>query len=135
MRTFDTGATKDTDDNKLDYEGFLSPLVLERFSEFMHEHCIQADSKLRPSDNWKKGIPFDAYMKSMFRHFMEVWKSHRYPRLQINQQEELCALLFNVQGYLHQLLNDENYLFDRISEKSENTGNLESVTFPGIGDI
>jgi len=29
IRQFTTGATRDTSDGKLDYEGFISPLVLE----------------------------------------------------------------------------------------------------------
>jgi hypothetical protein len=104
MREFETGATRDEDDDKLDYEGFLSPLVLSRYAEYMHAHRIQADGSLRTSDNWQAGIPLDAYMKSMFRHFMDVWVEHRNPIDPESQEEALCALLFNVQGYLHELL-------------------------------
>jgi hypothetical protein len=107
MRTFETGATRDSDIEKLDYEGFLSPLVLERFARYMHAHRIQADGSLRDSDNWQKGIPFDAYMKSAWRHFMEVWREHRTPWTPETSgvvEEALCALLFNIQGYLHELL-------------------------------
>lgn len=101
MRKFTTGATRDNDETKLDYEGFLSPLVLERFAEYMHKHRKQADGQLRASDNWQKGIPKEAYMKSMWRHFFSVWKSYRLGEL---KEEELCALLFNVQGLLHEEL-------------------------------
>ena len=104
MRTFDTGATRDTDQGKLDYEGFLSPLVLRRFAEYMHKHRLQADGALRASDNWQKGIPMDAYMKSGWRHFMEWWTLHRNPNTVGDMEEALAALLFNVQGYLHELL-------------------------------
>ena len=38
MRTFDTGATRDTNTDKPDYEGFLSPLVIERYGQFMMKH-------------------------------------------------------------------------------------------------
>ncbi len=107
VRKFDTGATRDDDESKMDYEGFLSPLVLAEYARYMHTHRLQADGKLRASDNWQKGIPRDAYMKSMFRHFMDVWRAHRQhgadpgsPR----QMEALCALLFNVFGYLHEEL-------------------------------
>lgn len=107
MREFETGATRDTDDGKYDYEGFLSPLVLERFGEYMHKHRIQADGTLRDSDNWQKGIPFVAYMKSGWRHFMEWWTLHRSGEADTDEiQEALCALMFNVQGYLHELLKD-----------------------------
>lgn len=109
MRTFDTGATRDTDNGKYDYEGFLSPLVIERFGEYMHKHRKQADGALRDSDNWQKGMPLDAYMKSMWRHFLDVWKIHRgYAAVtdgkQIGIEEALCCVLFNVMGYLHEEL-------------------------------
>ena len=103
VRAFDTGATRNADTGKFDYEGFLSPLVLERFAQYMHKHRHQADGQLRDSDNWQKGIPFDAYMKSMFRHFMDVWCHHRgLPLAKEPLEEALCALLFNVMGYLHE---------------------------------
>jgi hypothetical protein len=69
VRTFSTGATRDTDEGKLDFEGFLSPTVLKAFAEYMHEKRKMPDGSLRDSDNWQRGIPVDAYMKSMWRHF------------------------------------------------------------------
>lgn len=102
VRTFDTGATRDTDDGKLDFEGFLSPLALEAFAQYMHKHREQADGTLRASDNWQRGMDDSVYMKSMFRHFFAVWKGHRAgAALSI---DDLCALLFNVQGLLHETL-------------------------------
>jgi hypothetical protein len=105
VREFDTGATRDTDHDKMDYEGFLSPLVLAEFARYMHKHRVQADGTLRDSDNWQKGIPLDAYMKSMFRHFMELWAGHRDDhKSNAELLEALMALMFNVQGYAHELL-------------------------------
>ena len=102
IRKFNTGATRDTAEDKLDYDGFLSPLAVRRFAEYMHKNRLQTDGSLRDSDNWQKGIPQDVYMKSMWRHFMSVWEGHR--GLSNNQIEDLCALMFNVQGMLHELL-------------------------------
>jgi hypothetical protein len=99
-RAFVTGATRDQDVDKYDYEGFLAPGVLERFAEYMHKHRLQLDGTLRDSDNWQRGIPRDAYMKSAWRHFMAVWAGHRTG--QVND-EDLCALMFNVMGYLFEL--------------------------------
>lgn len=115
MRHFDTGATRDSDDGKLDFEGFFDPLVLRRFGEYMNEHRVQADGELRDSDNWQKGIPLDAYMKSMLRHVMDVWTLHRGTDVKgpdghvITLEEALCAVLFNVQGYLHQLIEEQRW--------------------------
>jgi hypothetical protein len=106
VRTFDTGATRDADLDKIDYEGFLSPLVLERYGQYMHQHRKQSDGKLRASDNWQKGIPITAYMKSKFRHFMDTWKwVRRTPNLpKASLEDSLCAELFNTSGLLHEVL-------------------------------
>lgn len=112
MREFDSGATRDTDVEKLDFEGFLSPLVLERFAEYMNEHRVQSDGQLRESDNWQKGMPLSVYMKSMWRHFFDVWKMHRYDEGDAPLEEALCALLFNVQGYLHEKLKNPRRVSD-----------------------
>lgn len=108
-REFETGATRDTDEGKLDYEGFLSPLVLERFARYMHKNREMSDGSLRASDNWQKGIPKDAYIKSAYRHFFEWWRDHRdiadgkfVPRERL--EEALCALMFNTMGYLFEEL-------------------------------
>ena len=103
MREFETGATRDTEDEKLDFEGFLSPLVLSRYAEYMHKHR-QTPEGFRSSDNWQKGIPFDVYMKSLWRHFMDVWGAHRDVGTGVDMEEALCAMLFNVSGYLHEML-------------------------------
>lgn len=115
-RVFVTGASRDTDEGKLDYEGFLSSLVIQRFARYMHENRKMKDGSYRDSDNWQKGMPLDAYMKSMWRHFMEVWAIHRdigvngdLDALREDQERALCALLFNVQGYLHELLVKREY--------------------------
>ena len=107
-RTFDTGATRDQDTTKFDYEGFLSPLALTCFAAYMHAHRVQSDGTLRNSDNWQKGIPLESYMKSMWRHLMTVWMHHReVPKVKDeweSQEEALCGVIFNAQGYLHEIM-------------------------------
>jgi hypothetical protein len=112
-REFSTGATRDLDANKLDFEGFLSPLVEERFAEHMHKARKMPDGTMRASDNWQLGIPVDVYMKSMWRHFFAVWKLHRGLKVveivngvevEKDLETELCALKFNVSGMLHETL-------------------------------
>ena len=104
MRTFESGATRDSDETKLDYEGFLSPLVIDRYAQYMHKHRKQADGKLRASDNWQQGIPMSAYMKSMWRHFMDVWRQWRGLKGEDTFEDSLCALIFNASGMLHEQL-------------------------------
>lgn len=113
-RTFESGATRDVDTDKLDYEGFLSPLVLEEFAKYMHEHRHMKDGSLRASDNWKQGIPQSVYLKSLVRHMMDVWLlggGHEVVRPEDgsrpNLKEALLAVMFNAMGYLHELLRNE----------------------------
>ena len=103
IRAFATGAIRDTDKGKLDYEGFLSPLVLKRYAEHMHAARKMADGTMRESDNWQMGIETDVYMKSMWRHFFAVWKTHRGWDTD-DIEAELCALIFNASGMLHEIL-------------------------------
>lgn len=111
MRQFSTGATRNCDKNKNDYEGFLSPLFLEAFGDYMHSHRIQADGEMRASDNWQKGIELPVYIKSLWRHFFDLWKIHRGLKAfspedghDVTAEEACCAMMFNVQGYCHEML-------------------------------
>lgn len=110
MRVSETGATRNVDTHKNDYEGFLSPTVIQAFGDYMHSHRKQADGNLRDSDNWQKGLKPEWYMKSMWRHFLDVWSIHRdiarfdETGKEIDIVEALCATLFNVQGMLHEEL-------------------------------
>jgi hypothetical protein len=107
LRTFSTGATRDDDADKLDYEGFLSPVVLERYARYMNAHRRQQDGTLRDSDNWQRGIPRAQYVKSLWRHFMDVLLVTRgWPDKATTKslEEALCAVLFNAMGLLHEIL-------------------------------
>lgn len=123
MRKFETGATRNVDTNKYDYEGFFSPLVLRRRAQFMHEHRVQADGQLRDSDNWQKGIPLNEYMKSLYRHFVELWLLHRgFPAYDengksVDLENALTALLFNGEGYLHEHLKARECLVPQPAKK------------------
>ena len=115
VREFGSGATRDSEYGKLDYEGFISPIALERYAEYLNMHRVQSNGQLRSSDNWQKGMPLTVYMKSMWRHFMDVWKLHRgygpiYDRKTgsiITRDEALCAVIFNAFGQLHEILKHE----------------------------
>lgn len=82
-------------------------MVMQRYFEYMHKHRIQPDGELRDSDNWQRGIPKDAYMKSGWRHFMDWWMEHRGHESRDDIEEALCALIFNAMGYLHEHLKNE----------------------------
>ena len=105
MREFETGANRDLDDTKLDLEGFLCPAVLQRFGEYMHKKRETA-AGVRDSDNWQKGMPLEVYMKSLFRHFHNLWLNHRGIG-QTDIEEDLCGIMFNTMGYLHEILKEK----------------------------
>ena len=103
-RTFNTGATRDTDEGKLDWEGFIAPLWMQRFAEYMHTNRTQVDGDLRDADNWQKGMPRRQYMKSLIRHTWNLWMEWRGQRRGRLLLELLCAIHFNVQGLGYELL-------------------------------
>lgn len=107
IRQYETGATRDTDHDKLKYEGFISPLVEKRFAEYMHVHRKQPDGNLRAPDNWQKGIPLADYADSLVRHVQD-FRLHAdgFAAEAVSQDIEdvLCAIRFNVDGYLFEIL-------------------------------
>lgn len=106
IRTFDTGATRSPLSDKLFYSRFMDSLVIKRYCEYLQKHRVQTDGNVREPDNWKQGIPTDSYMGSMHRHFMDVWLHSQGHAREMSEDIEtaLCALLFNVQGMLFELL-------------------------------
>lgn len=106
MRTFDTGASRNLEEGKLDFEGFLSPLALKAYAEYMNRNRTMANGQTRDSDNWQKGMPKDVYMKSMYRHFFDVWSNHRGIETDEDMNTNLCAVLFNAMGLLHENLKE-----------------------------
>lgn len=123
MRNFESGATRDNDTGKLDYEGFLSPLVLKRYAEYLNKHRTQSDGKLRDSDNWQ-GLfgekHFDVCMKSALRHFVDWWMEHREGSgSETGIEEAICAVMFNAQAYLFKILKDNKAAEEIIKKYSD----------------
>jgi len=104
MRKFKTGATRDIDDNKIEPAGYMHPLVIKRYSEYMLKHQIQSDGNKRDSNNWQKGIPKDVYMHSGWRHFLDWWLEHNKEKSRDGLEDALCGMLFNTMGYLYEVI-------------------------------
>ena len=103
IRTFDTGATRDTTEGKHEPWGFTSALAEKRFCEYMHKHRKQADGNMRDSDNWKKGMSVDVYKHSLSRHVQDlrlILEGFPHQAEERDLEEVLCAILFNTQGML-----------------------------------
>ena len=102
MRTFPSGATRSAEADKFDYSGFLSPHALKRFAAFMQRNRVQADGKLRASDNWKRGMDLTSYKISGIRHTIEgFWLAYDEGRWD-DCDEAACAIIFNFMGWLHE---------------------------------
>lgn len=109
IRTFDTGATRDTVTGKLSYVKALSPIVLQRYVQYLDAHRKQPDGSMREFDNWKKGIPEEAYLDGLGRHHIAAWllaqgysaEDNHGP---VNLEDTLCAIIFGASGWLHELL-------------------------------
>lgn len=105
-------ATRDDDTNKLDFEGFISPQVLNRYAEYMNKHR-KTELGIRDSDNWQSlfGINHqDVCMKSAYRHFQDWHLFHRGLKGRDDLEEAICGLIFNANAYLFKVLNDRKYL-------------------------
>jgi len=105
IRTFATGATRTAADNKLRFDGFLSPLSLVRYAEYMHEKREMPDGSRRDPDNWKKGITEQSYYESLLRHAVDLMlHNDGYPELAEEPDIEsvVCAIMFNAHGLLHE---------------------------------
>ncbi|MCP5019621.1 MAG: hypothetical protein GY938_30710 [Ketobacter sp.] len=109
-RTFDTGATRDTGQGKLDYIKALSPIVLRRYVQYLDKHRLQSDGSYRDFDNWKQGIPIEVYRSSGGRHFVDDWLLSEGYTTEDNHgpitdiEDVICAQLFNLQGRLKEIL-------------------------------
>jgi len=102
-REFDTGATRDSEEEKHDPEGFLSPLALNAFFDYMHRMRSRENGEIRDSDNWQLGMSKEVYMKSLVRHMFDVWNNHRGWPSHETIEDGLCGIIFNAQGMLHEI--------------------------------
>ena len=99
---FETGATRSPLGNKPEYAGYLSAPAIKAYGAYMLKNQTQEDGSRRDSRNWRKGIPTESYIQSMWRHFFAVW--YAYESGEKINTDDLCALFFNVQGLLHEEL-------------------------------
>lgn len=94
------------DYGKIDPEAAICPLTLEAYLEYKVFCRAMSDGSTRPDDNWQKGMPTETYMKSLWRHMLEIWKQHRGHRGDAAFPIAAAAAMFNIQGLLHNYLKE-----------------------------
>ena len=118
IRKFETGATRDAVEGKLDYTKALCPLVLRRYVQYLDNHRLQPDGSMREFDNWKQGIPRKVYHSSKGRHFFADWLLEEGYEVSdnhgpVDEEEAICGELFNAMGKLHEILKKKFKKSDR----------------------
>ena len=106
-RQFASGANRNSDEGKIDIEGFINPLALKTYCEYMHKHRFLENGTMRPSDNWQLGIPKEELTKSLLRHTLDAWLENRGYESREGKIDAYCGILFNAFGLLLEELKDE----------------------------
>ncbi len=109
IRTFDTGATRDTDEGKPRYHAYTCPLVEQKRGEYMLKHQKQGDT-IRPADNWKKRMPLEEILESLIRHVKDLELHHDGYTDQCRESdihEILGGIWANATFYHHGICQDE----------------------------
>ncbi len=96
VRTFTTGAIRDSEEGKEDYVETFSFTAWKRYAFYM-----TGKKSKYGAGNFKKGIPTESYEKSLLRHVQKYFEN-KYENGQIEKDEDhLSAIMFNTQGIMH----------------------------------
>ena len=106
IRTFEGGATRNNDPERIDFIRMLSIPALFSYAKYMRAHRKQADGSMRAFDNWKSGMPEHEVLESLLRHVLDLIALHEglEPLRECEIEETCCAIKFNIDTYLHQFL-------------------------------
>ena len=136
IRTFNSGATRDTDEGKLDFEAALSPIVMERFVLYMSKNRLQPNDVVRECDNWQ-GLfgpkHLNVCLKSAMRHLWAWWKAHRGYKVKDGLEDAVCGVIFNAMAYLFKILSDKAERDMDIAGQAQNDSSIEAGLAKGDG--
>lgn len=97
IRQFDSGAIRDSEENKEDYIETISWTAFRRYAQYMTEK-----KKKYGAGNFKKGIDIDSYERSLVRHLQKYMENKYEGGIVETQEDHLAAILFNVFGIIHE---------------------------------
>lgn len=112
MRKFEGGATRDSIKGKLSFVRALSPIVIQRYVQYLEGHRDLPDGTKRDLDNWKGGLPALIWLEGGDRHHRATWLIHdgfeaRDNHGPVTLEDSLCGIIFNASGWLHDLLKEK----------------------------
>lgn len=111
LRNFDTGAIRDNDENKINYQGALSPLVLEAYGAYIQKHSLLPDGTRRNNKNWQNLFGTheehrQVCIESAWRHFIDLLMEHDGYNSRDGLDEAIGGLMFNIQAYWFSVLKE-----------------------------
>lgn len=76
IRQFESGATRSSNNGKIEYYGFRHPLTELSYGEYMIKHQTQENGEKRESNNWWKGWNKKISLQSLIRHTEDLQAIH-----------------------------------------------------------
>jgi len=113
IRQFKTGANRDTNQNKLEFARFLSPIVVQRYAEYMNKNRFLSNGDIRDPDNWQKLFGKNhqqVCLDSLMRHVMDVWLENDGYESREGMEDALCGIIFNAMAILYKIEHDKQVL-------------------------
>lgn len=104
LRISESGAIRNSDIGKINYQGALSPLILEAYGKYIEKHSLLPDGTRRNNKNWQNlfGTPEEhrqVCIESAWRHFIDLLMEHDGYESRDGIDEALGGLMFNIQAY------------------------------------
>lgn len=97
IRTFKSGAIRDSEESKEDYVETISWTAFRRYAQYM-----TGKKSKYGSGNFKKGIDIESYERSLTRH-LQKYLVNKYEGGDIEKDEDhLSAMVFNLFGIMHE---------------------------------
>ena len=97
IRTFKSGAVRDSENDKEDYVETLAWRSLKRYAKYM----TSKKSKYGRG-NFKKGIDIESYERSLVRHLQKYFEN-KYEQGQVEKNEDhLSGMVFNIFGIMYE---------------------------------
>ena len=111
LRMSESGAIRNSDVGKINYQGALSPLILEAYGKYIEKHSLLPDGTRRNNKNWQNlfGTPEEhrqVCIESAWRHFIDLLMDHDGYESRDGIDEALGGLMFNIQAYWFSILKE-----------------------------